>query len=181
MASSTRTHELGLERFFALLTALDWALEAFCQATGPLLPFETRAHAEALEAASRLKVHPRWLAFPVYGAGAKDVKPYGDEVAHLPPEELHARQRPRAPDRLHKAEGRNTVLYPVNPAHPNLVLPNEEDVYIWAASSGGAVEGGASDLLRKHLSYLAPRAAQGVVPAMLQIPYEAFVKPPQPK
>jgi SOS-response transcriptional repressor LexA len=30
----------------------------------------------------------------------------------------------------YKVEGRDIVLYPVNPAHPNLVLPNEEDVYI---------------------------------------------------
>lgn len=181
------TRELGLERFFALLTALDWTLEAFCQATGLELPFETRAHAEALEAASRLEVHPRWLAFPVYGAvaaGAKDVKPHGDVVAYLPREKLRARgsdpehvrvyvvngdcmisseaqrvekniapqdyvavdtrRKPRPGDvvvawwpqeekmviKRYKVEGRDIVLYPVNPAHPNLVLPNEEEVYI---------------------------------------------------
>ena len=30
----------------------------------------------------------------------------------------------------YKVEGRDIVLYPVNPAHPNLVLGNEDDVYI---------------------------------------------------
>lgn len=181
------TRELGLEKFFALLGALEWSLESFSAATGLELPFASQPQAKALAAATRLEAHPDWVRLQVYGsvsAGRNDAEPYGDEVAYLPRETLRAKglepqnvrvylvngdcmisgeaqrvqkniapgdyvaidtkRRPKPGDvvvawwgqeekmvvKRYGVEGSNIVLYPVNPAHPNLVLEDEDDVSI---------------------------------------------------
>ena len=181
------TEDISLEKFFALLKALEWTLEDFAAATGLSLPFASREQAEALQAASRLEVRPDWLRLPVYGAvaaGKENAKPLGDEHVYIPREKLRAKgadpdnvkvylvngdcmisneaqriqkniapgdyvavdsdRKPQPGDvvvawwpredkmvvKRFKIEGKDIVLYPVNPAHPNLVLDREEDVFI---------------------------------------------------
>ena len=179
--------DISLEKFFALLKALEWTLEDFAEATGLSFPFSSQAQAEALQAASRLEVRPEWLKLPVYGAvaaGKEDAKPLSDEHVYIPREKLRAKganpdtvkvylvngdcmisneaqriqkniapgdyvavdseRKPQPGDvvvawwpredkmvvKRFKIEGKDIVLYPVNPAHPNLVLDREEDVFI---------------------------------------------------
>ena len=179
--------DLSLAEFFALLSALEWSLESFSDATGLSLPFQSKEQAEALAAASRLEVKPQWLEFPVYGAvsaGKKDPEPLADERIYIPREKLRGKsadpdtikvylvngdcmisneaqriqkniapgdyvaidssRKPQPGDvvvawwpkeekmvvKRYKIEGKDIVLYPVNPAHPNLVLDREEDVYL---------------------------------------------------
>ena len=181
------TEDISLEKFFALLKALEWTLEDFSEATGLSMPFSSQAQAEALQAASRLEVTPEWLKLPVYGAvaaGKEDAKPLSDEHVYIPREKLRAKganpdtvkvylvngdcmisneaqriqkniapgdyvavdseRKPQPGDvvvawwpredkmvvKRFKIEGKDIVLYPVNPAHPNLVLDREEDVFI---------------------------------------------------
>ncbi len=181
------TEDISLEKFFALLKALEWTLEDFAAATGLSLPFASQEQAEALQAASRLEVTPEWLKLPVYGAvaaGKKDAKPLNDEHVYIPREKLRAKgadpatvkvylvngdcmisneaqriqkniapgdyvavdssRKPQPGDvvvawwpfedkmvvKRFKIEGKDIVLYPVNPAHPNLVLDREEDVFV---------------------------------------------------
>lgn len=184
------TEGLPIEKFLALLGALEWSLAAFSHATGLEVAGRQQAedlHREALQAASRLEVQPEWLEFPVYGSVAAGEE--GGETlplgwAYIPREKLRARgavpedvrvylvngdcmisgeaqrvqkniapgdyvavdsrRKPRpgevvvaywpAEDKLvvkrYRIEGREIVLYPVNPAHPNLVLPSEDEVFI---------------------------------------------------
>ncbi|CAN5834446.1 hypothetical protein BH24DEI2_BH24DEI2_19760 [soil metagenome] len=181
------TEDISLEKFFALLKALEWTLEDFAEATGLSFPFASQEQAEALQAVSRLEVRPDWLRLPVYGAvaaGKEDAKPLNDEHVYIPREKLRSKgadpdkvkvylvngdcmisneaqriQKNIAPgdyvavdssrtpqpgdvvvawwpreDKMvvkrYKIEGKDIVLYPVNPAHPNLVLDREEDVFI---------------------------------------------------
>ena len=181
------TEDLSLEKFFALLDALEWSLTQFTEATGLKVPFASQEQAEALQAVSRLEVRPEWVKFPVYGAvsaGKKDPEPLEYEAVFIPREKLRAKgadpdavkvylvngdcmisneaqriqkniapgdyvavdpgRKPQPGDvvvawwteedkmvvKRYKIEGKDIVLYPVNPAHPNLVLGNEEDVYI---------------------------------------------------
>lgn len=181
------TKDLALAKFFGLLRGLEWTLAQFSAETAIELPFQSQEQAEALQAASRLEVHPSWLSFPVYGAvsaGKEAATPVGDEVAYVPREKLRGKgadpeqvrvylvngdcmisseaqriekniapgdyvavdlqRQPQAGDvvvawwpeeekmvvKRYRIEGRNIVLYPANPAHPNLVLANEDDIYI---------------------------------------------------
>lgn len=83
--------DLAVGKFFGLMKALGWSVEAFSAATGLDPSFASEAQAKAIEATRYLQVTPDYIRFPVYAtasAGSSDPEPIEGGVAYIPREKL---------------------------------------------------------------------------------------------